>query len=75
MRNTEAKLEALFDKIRILPVERQQIAIDALTEIADEPYKLSEVERAVLYPALDRMRRGEFVPEDVATELLDKPWR
>ncbi len=75
MANMDAKLEALFERVRALPVERQQIAIEALTEIADEPYPLSPAEQAVLYPALERTKRGEFVPDDVTTELLDKPWR
>jgi len=71
----QEKLEALFDKVRALPEARQEAAIEALAEIAEEPHQLSEEELAVLRPALERAKRGEFVPDDEVAELLDKPWR
>ena len=73
--STQEKLEALFDKVRALPEPRQLAAIEALAEIAEEPYVLSEEELAVLRPALERAQRGEFVPDEEVAELLDKPWR
>ncbi|HEY7550706.1 MAG TPA: hypothetical protein VH913_14460 [Hyphomicrobiaceae bacterium] len=72
---TQEKLEALFAKVRALPEPRQQAAIEALSEIAEEPYQLSDDELAVLGPAMERVRRGEFVPDEEVAELLDKPWR
>ena len=57
---TEEKLEALFAKVRALPEPRQLAAIEALSEIAEEPHQLSEDELAVLRPALARARRGEL---------------
>jgi predicted transcriptional regulator len=72
---TQEKLEALFAKVRTLPEPRQRAAIEALAEIAEEPYVLSEDELAVLRPALERVQRGEFVPDEEVAELLDKPWR
>jgi hypothetical protein len=72
---TQEKLEALFAKVRALPEPRQQAAIEALSEIAEEPYQLSDDELAVLRPAMERVRRGEFVPDEEVAELLDKPWR
>ncbi|KAB2938286.1 MAG: hypothetical protein K8F92_16645 [Hyphomicrobium sp.] len=74
MPTTYEKLETLFAKLRSLSEPHQQAAVEALSEIADEPYQLSEEELAVLRPALERTRRGEFVPEDEAADLLDKPW-
>ena len=75
MPTTSEKLDHLFAKVRSLSESHQQAAVEALSEIADEPYQLSEEELAVLRPALERARRGEFVPEDEAADLLDKPWR
>jgi predicted transcriptional regulator len=72
---TDEKLEALFAKVRALPESRQLAAIEALSEIAEEPHQLSEDELAVLGPALERARRGEFVPDDEMADLFDKPWR
>jgi hypothetical protein len=73
---TQEKLEALFAKVRALPEPRQLALIEFLVEeIAEEPYQLSADELAVLRPALDRAQRGEFVPDEEVTELLDKPWR
>ena len=67
-------LETLFAKVRSLPAERQEAAIEALTDIAAEPYALSEDELAVLRPALERAGRGEFASDDEVSELLGGPW-
>jgi hypothetical protein len=75
MSAVQAKLEALFARVRALPEPLQEAAVDALSEIADQPYQLSDDELAVLRPAFERARRGEFVPESEADDLLDKPWR
>ena len=75
MPTTYEKLETLVAKLRSLPEPRQQAAVEALSEIADDFHQLSDDELAVLQPALERTRRGEFVPEDEAADLLDKPWR
>lgn len=75
MPTTHEKLESLFAKVRALSEPRQQAAVEALSEIAEEPYQLSEEELTVLNPALERAHRGELVPEDEAADLLEKPWR
>lgn len=67
-------LETLFAKVRSLPAERQEAAIEALTDIAAEPFALSEDELAVLRPALELVRRGEFASDDEVSELLGRPW-
>lgn len=72
---TEDELETLFAKVRALPRKRQQLVIAALSEIADEDiYILSEDERAMLEPALERAKRGEFASEAEVDEAINKPW-
>ena len=74
MSATNEKLETLFAKVRSLPAERQQAAIEALAYIAAEPYELSEDELGVLRPALERAQRGEYASDDEVSELLGGPW-
>jgi hypothetical protein len=75
MPKTAEKLEELFAKVRALPEERQELAVQALSEIAgEEIYLLSDDERAVLDPALDRAKRGELASDAEVDELLNKPW-
>ena len=72
---TEEKLEALFAKVRLLPKERQEFVAMALEEITEEDvYVLSDEERAILEPALERAKRGEFASEAEVDKLLNKPW-
>jgi hypothetical protein len=72
----QEKLEALFDKVRALPEPRQLAAVEALAEIAQEPYVLSDEERAILEPALAEAKRGENLVDDEDLDtFLDKPWR
>ena len=73
MTTTEDKLESLFAKVRSLPKARQELAVEVLSEIAsDEGYVLSEDERAVLEPALERARRGEFASDVEVDEAINK---
>lgn len=73
---TDEKLEILFAKVRALPKERQQLAIMALSEIAeDDVYVLSDEELAILEPALRDAERGENLSDAETDELLAKPWR
>jgi hypothetical protein len=71
---TGDKLETLFAKVRKLPKARQELAVEALAEIAVEDYKLSDEERAVLEPGLERAKRSEFASEFDIDEVLNKPW-
>jgi hypothetical protein len=76
MPTTEEKLEVLFAKVRALPKERQQLAIMALSEIAeDDVYVLSDEEWAILEPALRDAERGENLSDAETDDLLTKPWR
>jgi hypothetical protein len=72
MPTTLGKFEHLVTRVRTLPEARQQAAVEALAEIAEEFYQLSDDELRTLQPALDR---GEFVPDDEFADLLDKSWR
>jgi hypothetical protein len=74
MTTTEDRLETLFAKVRALPKARQELAVEALSEIADEDtYALSEDERAVPESALERAKRGEFASQADIDEVLNKP--
>jgi len=75
MPTTSEKLESLFAKVRNLPEARQELAVDALSEIAEDVYQLSDDERAVLEPALRDAERGENLSDAETDELLTKPWR
>ena len=71
---TQEKLEALFAKVRALPEPRQLAAVDALAEIAQEPYVLSDEERAILEPALAEAKRGEnLIDDEYLDDFPDKP--
>jgi hypothetical protein len=75
MSTVQEKLETLFAKLRTLPEARQQAALEALSDIAEEPYQLSEDELATLRPALERAQNGEFANDALSSDLLTKSWR
>jgi hypothetical protein len=75
MSTVQEKLETLFAKLRTLPEARQQAALEALSDITEEPYQLSEDELATLRPALERAERGEFFGDALASDLLTKSLR
>jgi predicted transcriptional regulator len=74
MPKTEEQLERLITKVRTLPTARKRVVVQALREITDDTYVLSDDERAVLEPALARAKRGEFASDDEVDEVLNKPW-
>jgi hypothetical protein len=74
MMTTQEKLEALFAKVRALPEPRQLAAVEALADIAQEPYVLSDEERAILEPALAEAKRGEnLIDDESLDDFLNKP--
>ncbi|MBI4724862.1 MAG: hypothetical protein HY765_07750 [Rhodomicrobium sp.] len=75
MLTIQEKLETLFDKVRSLPRERQEAAVEALADIATEPYELSADELAVLKPALERAQHGEYASDAEVSGLFGKTWR
>jgi hypothetical protein len=70
----QEKLETLFAKLLTLPEARQQAALEALSDITEEPYQLSDDELATLRPALARAERGEFAADALESDLFTKPW-
>jgi hypothetical protein len=62
-------------KCERLPKARQELAVEVLSEIADEEtYILSDDEHAVLDSALDRTNRREFASRADVDEVLNNPW-
>jgi len=75
MEAIDTTLEELFEKVRKLPEEEKAAAALVLEELTeDSAYVLSEEELAILEPALERAKRGEFADQAVVDELLNKPW-
>ena len=66
-------LEQAISKVRNLSEDKQRLAAELLEELAatEELYILSEAERAVLLPALERARSGEFASDSD----LEALWR
>ena len=75
MPTTLEKLESLFAKVRSLPKARQELAVDALSEIATDIYELSDDERAVLEPALREAEDGQNLTDLSVADILTKSWR
>lgn len=71
---TLEKLDALMARLRSLSEERQLLAVDALSDITEEVYVLTDDERAVLEPALDDVKRGQNLVDADRVDLLNKPW-
>jgi ABC-type nitrate/sulfonate/bicarbonate transport system substrate-binding protein len=67
-------LEQAIQKVRALPEEKQQLAAELLEELAavEEPYILSDAERAILVPALEQAKRGEFATDEEMAALWRK---
>ena len=74
MSNTLEKLEALFAKVRALPPHRKEQVVEALCDLTQESYQLSEDELAILLPELERADRAEFADRATVNEILRKPW-
>lgn len=71
---TIEQIETVIAKLRSQPEARQRAALQALQEIAYEPYLLSEDELSVLRPARQEALRGENLTDAETDELLNKPW-
>jgi hypothetical protein len=69
-----APLEALIERVRALPAEKQNAAAVLLQEWLDEPYALSAEELAVLRPALADAQRGEHLMDLDDAPELNRPW-
>jgi hypothetical protein len=74
MHNTAERLDLLLSKVRALPEAQQHAAIAALEEITAAPYILSDLEMAILTPALADVARGENIIDAQDEALLVQPW-
>ena len=75
MEAIDTTLEELFEKVRKLPEQEKAAAALVLEDLTqDSAYVLSEEELAILGPALERAKRGEFADQAEVDELLNKPW-
>ena len=74
METTEHRLERLLARVRSLPDERQRAIVEAIEEIATEPYRLSAEELEVLRPAVAEARSGANLTDADTDESLNLPW-
>lgn len=61
------KLDAVLDRVRAWPNDRQEDAarmLEAMERLGTGVYRLSPEERAAVLEGLAEAERGEFVPED-----------
>ncbi|MEQ1670013.1 MAG: hypothetical protein ABL893_04060 [Hyphomicrobium sp.] len=65
-------LEQAILKVRALPEDKQRLAAELLEQLAEKPYVLSEAERAVLEPALERADKNQFASEAEVAALWKK---
>lgn len=76
--STSAQIDALAERAKHLPEDRQQAIVEALREMVDEPYQLSDAELAILMPALADAAAGRnlvsFEDVDTRTRKLVGAW-
>ncbi|NJL72853.1 MAG: hypothetical protein HC888_15515 [Candidatus Competibacteraceae bacterium] len=76
-RHDEASVEidALAEKAKRLPEERQLAVVAALREMLDEPYVLSAEELSILAPALADIQAGTALLTDAdSDDMLHTRW-
>lgn len=74
MVNSATVMDALVDKAKSLPEERQLAVIEALRELLEEPYVLTDEELKVLRPLLSDAHEGKNLSNAETDEILSKPW-
>lgn len=74
MTNPSLQIDALADKAKRLPEERQLAVIEALRELLEEPYVLSPEELSILRPALAELRSGVELSDAETDDVLNTPW-
>ena len=68
------EIDALVAAAKRLPEARQKLVVDALREMVEEPYILSDAELAILLPALEDARAGRELTDAASDDLLSQPW-
>ena len=74
MPTASTQIDDLADRAKRLPEERQRLIAEALREMLDEPYVLSDSELAILRPALADVIAGTHVADADTIDVLNQPW-
>jgi predicted transcriptional regulator len=72
---TKDQVAAVFERIKTWPEDRLEDAAElllALEAMGDEPYRLSDDERAAVRRGLDDARHGRFATDEQVAELLNR---
>ena len=70
---TKAEIEAVLERVRTWPAERQEDAVHVLLEMeaeGTEVYRLSDEERAAIEESMEQARRGEFASDEEVAALF-----
>ena len=72
---TKDQIEAVLDRVRTWPPERQEDAARVLLQMeaaGTEVYVLSDDERAAIEEGMAQARRGEFATDEEVAALFDR---
>jgi predicted transcriptional regulator len=72
---TKKEIEAVLDRVRTWPIERQEDAVRTLLRMetqGTEVYVLSDDERADIEKSLESARRGEFATDEEVAAVFDR---
>lgn len=72
---TKSQIEAVLDRVRHWPPERQEDAARVLLAMEAEdagPYRLSPEERVDLQAALDEVERGQFASDEEVAAVFSR---
>lgn len=72
---TKDQIEAIFERVRNWPAERQEDAAEMLLRMEEqgvEPYKLDEDERLEIEAALAEAERGEFASDEEVEAVFNR---
>ena len=72
---TKSEIDAVLDRVKTWPPERQQDAARVLLEMeaqGTEVYVLSDDERAAIEEGMAQARRGEFATDEEVATLFDR---
>ncbi len=72
---TKEQIEAVFDRVRTWPLERQEDAAEMLLMMEEQgvaPYELSEEERVEIEAALAEADRGEFATDEEVEAVFNR---
>lgn len=67
-------IDELAERAKRLPEDRQRLVAEALRDMLDEPYVLSDGELAVLRPALAEAQAGTNLSDADSDDILNTPW-